>query len=207
MAYRNLILRLFFSLVFIIIYCTVSFYKFSLVFYLILFIYFLIFIETYIYFKKYKVIPIIYIFISLIFFLNIELNNKNFLIFNFFIIIVVLFDTFSYLVGKFFGKIKLINISPNKTVEGFIGGLIISIFISLYISYLFNYQNYFKTLFFIIVIICSAFIGDIIESFYKRKNNLKNSSELIPGHGGIFDRFDSFLFSIIFYSISNYFII
>ncbi len=105
------------------------------------------------------------------------------------------------MVGKFFGKIKLINISPNKTVEGFIGGLIISIFISLYISYLFNYQNYFKTLFFIIVIICSAFIGDIIESFYKRKNNLKNSSELIPGHGGIFDRFDSFLFSIIFYSL------
>ena len=48
----------------------------------------------------------------------------------------------------------------------------------------------------------SAFVGDIIESYFKRKNLIKNSSELIPGHGGIFDRFDSFLFSIIIYSIS-----
>ena len=47
-----------------------------------------------------------------------------------------------------------------------------------------------------------AFTGDIIESYFKRKNKIKNSSEMIPGHGGIFDRFDSFLFSIIFYSIS-----
>ncbi len=51
------------------------------------------------------------------------------------------------------------------------------------------------------MIIISAFIGDIIESFFKRKNNLKNSSNLIPGHGGVFDRFDSFLFSIIFYTV------
>ena len=46
------------------------------------------------------------------------------------------------------------------------------------------------------------FSGDLIESFFKRKNNLKNSSELIPGHGGVFDRFDSFLFSIIIFFIS-----
>ena len=44
--------------------------------------------------------------------------------------------------------------------------------------------------------------GDIVESYFKRKNDLKNSSEFIPGHGGVFDRFDSFLFSIIIYSIS-----
>ena len=65
-----------------------------------------------------------------------------------------------------------------------------------------NKLYYLILIFFIFIIIFSAFTGDIIESFYKRKNNLKNSSELIPGHGGFFDRFDSFLFSIIFYSIS-----
>ena len=47
-----------------------------------------------------------------------------------------------------------------------------------------------------------SFIGDIFESYCKRKNNIKNSSELIPGHGGVFDRFDSFMFSIIIYSVS-----
>ena len=55
---------------------------------------------------------------------------------------------------------------------------------------------------YVFFIIFSSFIGDIIESYFKRKNNIKNSSGFIPGHGGIFDRFDSFLFSIIFYSIS-----
>ena len=51
------------------------------------------------------------------------------------------------------------------------------------------------------MIILTAFIGDLIESFFKRKSNIKNSSEFIPGHGGVFDRFDSFVFSIIFYSV------
>ena len=60
---------------------------------------------------------------------------------------------------------------------------------------------------FIFIIIISAFIGDLIESFFKRKSNLKNSSEFIPGHGGVFDRFDSFIFSIIIYSISKDFLL
>ena len=57
------------------------------------------------------------------------------------------------------------------------------------------------------MIIIFAFIGDILESYFKRINFLKNSSGLIPGHGGVFDRFDSFLFAIIFYSISTKYIL
>lgn len=132
----------------------------------------------------------------------INFKKETFMLFNLFIFSVISFDIFSYLVGKSFGKYKLSKISPNKTVEGFIGGFIISLILS--VAYVYYYEMYINVniFLFIILIIFSAFIGDIIESYYKRKNNLKNSSELIPGHGGVFDRFDSFLFSIILYSIS-----
>ncbi|MDC3083406.1 phosphatidate cytidylyltransferase, partial [Pelagibacteraceae bacterium] len=82
------------------------------------------------------------------------------------------------------------------------GGTLTSIFLSILFSLIFKIPINIELIFYIFVIILSAFIGDIIESFFKRKNNLKNSSEFIPGHGGVFDRFDSFLFSIIIYSIS-----
>ena len=114
---------------------------------------------------------------------------------------------FYYLIGKSFGKNQLIKLSPNKTIEGFLGGFIIS-FISTFMILFYLYKSInFNTIFFILIIILSAFIGDIIESFFKRKNNLKNSSNFIPGHGGIFDRFDSFLFSIILYSVSIKFLL
>ena len=77
-----------------------------------------------------------------------------------------------------------------------------SLILSIFVSYILNISINYLLISYITLIIFTAFIGDIIESYFKRKNNLKNSSDLIPGHGGLFDRFDSFLFSIIFYSIS-----
>ena len=122
--------------------------------------------------------------------------------FNLYILTVITFDIFSYLIGKTLGKNKLTKISPNKTYEGLFGGFIISLFLSLLFAFIFEIIVNIELIFYILLIISCAFIGDIIESFFKRKNNLKNSSEFIPGHGGVFDRFDSFLFSIIIYSIS-----
>ena len=98
---------------------------------------------------------------------------------------------------------QLTKISPKKTYEGLLGGIVSSFLFSLLFSYIFKIKINFSLIVFILLIILSAFIGDILESYYKRKNNIKNSSKLIPGHGGVFDRFDSFLFSIIFFSISN----
>ena len=91
--------------------------------------------------------------------------------------------------------------SPNKTIEGLLGGFLISFTSGISLSYFLNININVKLISFIFIIILTSFLGDLIESYFKRINNLKNSSEFIPGHGGVLDRFDSFLFSIIFFSI------
>lgn len=105
-------------------------------------------------------------------------------------------DTFAYLIGKNFGKTKLLKrISPNKTVEGFIGGMIATLVASYFIS---QYFDTFSTQqWFIIAILVSIFgvLGDLIESMFKRQAGVKDSSNLIPGHGGFLDRFDSVIFA------------
>ena len=202
MVYKNFLLRLLFTFLFISFYLLISYIDFYYIFYLILIIYFLIFLEIYIYFTKYKLIMILYVLLSFTSFLFIDFNSSVYKSFNLFIFIVITFDTFSYLIGTYFGRNKLTYISPNKTIEGFFGGIMSSFILSLILSYYLNFSINFNLTLFILLIIFAAFVGDIVESFFKRKNFLKNSSELIPGHGGVFDRFDSFLFSIIFYSIS-----
>ena len=202
MVYNNFILRLFFSAFFISIYFIFAYINFELVFYLILLVYIFIFIEIYLNFKLYKLFPIIYILISFIFFIVIDFSEIKYLNFNLFILAVISFDIFSYIIGKTLGKNKLTKISPNKTYEGFFGGALSSFSLCLFFAFIFDITINLKFIFYLLIIIFFSFVGDIIESYFKRKNNLKNSSEFIPGHGGVFDRFDSFLFSIIIYSVS-----
>jgi phosphatidate cytidylyltransferase len=114
-------------------------------------------------------------------------------------------DVFAYLIGKNFGKHKLIErVSPNKTVEGFIGGFVFTyiagFFISVYCDSLFSYQ------WLGIAIIVSVFgvLGDLIESMFKRQAGVKDSSNFIPGHGGFLDRLDSIIFATPFIFIYLY---
>ena len=201
MVYKNFFLRCLFSVIILSIYFIISYIDFNLVFYLILLIYFIIFLEIIIYFKTYKFIPLIYIALSLICFFNIDFKELKILDFNLLLIIIITFDMFSYFFGKAIGKTKLINISPKKTIEGLVGGIIVSVLFSIIFSYYFEILINIQLFIYIVLIIFSSLSGDLIESYFKRKNNLKNSSNIIPGHGGVFDRFDSFLFSIIVYSI------
>ena len=116
------------------------------------------------------------------------------------ILILVLtwtFDTFAYLFGVTFGKHKIMpSISPKKSWEGFAGGFIFTI-ITAYIT-----SEYLSTLNIEIIIVTSlllpftATLGDFIASFYKRQAGVKDSGNLIPGHGGILDRMDAFMITI-----------
>lgn len=109
--------------------------------------------------------------------------------------IVVTFDGFSQLSGQLLGKRKLIpKISPNKTFEGLIGGMILAISASLFLFH-YIHPSIGSTVGTAVFICISALVGDLLASWYKRRCQIKDYSQLIPGHGGILDRFDSFMFS------------
>ena len=120
-----------------------------------------------------------------------EFNNIN----NFFLLFVILFNTVladvgAYLVGSSIGKTPLFpEISPNKTIEGLLGGIgFVVIFLSA--IYYFNLIS-FDLVLVSLISLPFAFIGDYFESQIKRDKSLKDSGSLIPGHGGIWDRLDS----------------
>lgn len=101
----------------------------------------------------------------------------------------------AYFGGKFFGKHKLSEISPKKTWEGSITGFIFTVITS-YLFYFFSDGKITLTDSIVIGFIIGVFsqIGDLFESLFKRKLDVKDSSHIIPGHGGVLDRFDSLIF-------------
>ncbi len=125
-------------------------------------------------------------------------------------------DTFAYIVGKSIGKRKLFErVSPKKTIEGFIGGLLFAAVTSYIISrYYFDPKEYYfkksVAIWMTIALIVGVFgtIGDLIESKFKRAAGVKDSGAIMPGHGGILDRLDSVIFVapiiFLFYQILNY---
>ncbi len=130
----------------------------------------------------------------LTFFVN--LNQKEII---YLLSIVWSTDSFAYLIGKYFGKHKLTPISPKKTWEGAIGGVIFGALISSLIFFILfsnGINNISLENTFLIGIIFSILsqIGDLFASYIKRIFNIKDFSNIIPGHGGILDRLDSLLF-------------
>ena len=128
--------------------------------------------------------------------------NKYFLLF------VILFNTIladvgAYLVGSSIGKTPLLQeISPNKTIEGFIGGVGF-VLIFLLVIYFYNLIS-FDLILVSLISLPFAFIGDYFESQLKRDKSIKDSGSLIPGHGGIWDRLDSHIAVVpIFILITN----
>jgi len=115
-------------------------------------------------------------------------------------------DIGAYFIGKKFGKNKLAkNISPGKTIEGALGGFVCNIICA---SILVNFFaiSFYIMFFFAIIVTALSIFGDIYQSFLKRQANVKDSGSFIPGHGGLYDRLDSFCPTLpIFFLVCNYF--
>jgi phosphatidate cytidylyltransferase len=107
-------------------------------------------------------------------------------------------DTMAYIVGSLIGKTPLSSISPKKTREGTIGGIILCVIVISLIGYFTNYYTVADWIF--ISLFCAVFgtLGDLLESKLKRMAKVKDSGSLMPGHGGFLDRFDSMLVAIPF---------
>ena len=112
---------------------------------------------------------------------------------------------FQFIWGKLLGRHKIIpKISPNKTWEGFVGGIITTTVIGFFLRFL-TPLNEVEAIGVSFLVACAGFIGDVVVSAVKRDIGLKDTGSLIPGHGGLLDRIDSLSISgpVFFYLVYN----
>ncbi|MBE6140827.1 MAG: phosphatidate cytidylyltransferase [Firmicutes bacterium] len=134
--------------------------------------------------------------------LFIVLRNRNLFLIIYLAIISIVTDTFALISGSLFGKTKLCpKISPNKTWEGSFGGLVCGTIAGVAVYSFFIDPFSVRLVFITAILSIVGQIGDLIMSKIKRENNIKDFSKLMPGHGGILDRFDSLMFVVMAYLV------
>ena len=140
-----------------------------------------------------KVISLLYLFF-VIFLIFIHFDQK---IHIFFILLIAIFsDIGGLVVGKTFKGKKLTKISPNKTITGSFGSLVFSLMlIPIFYSQL-TIFNFYSIILYTFLVSVASQLGDLFISLLKRKAKVKNSSDLLPGHGGFLDRFDGIIFAV-----------
>ncbi len=158
--------------------------------------------------KNYKIDDVFFLMSSLIllsfaFYLFIVIRDISLNLTIYLLSITIMTDTFAYLIGSKFGKNKLMpNVSPNKSIEGFLGGLVFGTLISslFYIKFINSNCVLFIVCMSMVLSIIGQF-GDLVFSSIKRHYKIKDFSNLMPGHGGVLDRLDSIIFVLFTYII------
>ncbi len=144
-----------------------------------------------------KAISLLYLSFIVYLILIIVTENGDLKVYLFYSILVgIASDLGGLIVGKIFKGKKLTNISPNKTISGSVGSLIFSLLlVPLFVKYFYLYGL--PTLIMITILISlTTQVGDLLISLLKRKANVKNTSDILPGHGGMLDRIDGIIFAI-----------
>jgi phosphatidate cytidylyltransferase len=145
----------------------------------------------------YKTLSLFYLsgLVYLIFAIESEYSNlKIYLLYS--ILVAILSDIGGLVCGKIFKGKKLTKISPNKTISGSIGSFIFSTLLIPFFYKTHIDQNLLNILLITIIISLISQLGDLLISFLKRKAKVKNTSDLLPGHGGVLDRIDGIIFAI-----------
>ena len=150
--------------------------------------------------KKYYFLGIFFLLLSFYTTYKFKDLNNNYINFLFILLICISTDIGGYIFGKIFKGPKLTTISPNKTFSGVIGAYLLSLmFIIIFFQILsfYNYKNLFsyEILLLVIIISTASQLGDILISYFKRNSNVKDTGNIIPGHGGILDRVDGMIFA------------
>ncbi len=136
-----------------------------------------------------------------------EMSDDGLALVFFFLFLIWTTDTAAYFVGKRFGKHKLWpDISPNKTVEGALGGILSAVIIGslLYVIMPVHFPSYLTALVSILIISVFGQVGDLVQSAIKRHYGVKDSGTILPGHGGLLDRFDSLIFVMVVLRLFHY---
>ena len=155
----------------------------------------------------YKSISLLYLSLLVYFIISVESYYPHVKVYLFYsVLVTILSDIGGFVIGKNFKGKKLTRISPNKTISGSIGSFIFSLFlIPLFYDQLIEY-NYLSLVLITLLLSLTSQLGDLFISYLKRKANVKNTSDILPGHGGFLDRADGMIFAIpMGFFLFNYF--